>query len=117
VFSAVSEDEWRCLALVAAAESQRLMAPNGGGMAGLTSPALRTPPTPLGAPLILSPRMQVQNSGHMMNGQGAPQPLMSPADGLIYTPYAEYANYAASLTSPLLTEYTAEHAAGGLFAR
>ncbi|XP_059482297.1 protein held out wings isoform X4 [Neocloeon triangulifer] len=108
----VSEDEWRCLALVAAAESQRLMAPNGG----MTAPALRTPPTPLGAPLILSPRMQVPNSAaatHLLNGgQGAPQPLMSPADGLIYTPYTEYANYAASLTSPLLTEYTAEHAAG-----
>lgn len=105
---------------MAAAESQRLMGPNGSGMGGLTSPALRTPPTPLGAPLILSPRMQVPTSAaatHMMNGQGAPQPLMSPADGLIYTPYAEYANYAASLTSPLLTEYTAEHAAGGLFAR
>ncbi|XP_059482295.1 protein held out wings isoform X2 [Neocloeon triangulifer] len=108
----MSEDEWRCLALVAAAESQRLMAPNGG----MTAPALRTPPTPLGAPLILSPRMQVPNSAaatHLLNGgQGAPQPLMSPADGLIYTPYTEYANYAASLTSPLLTEYTAEHAAG-----
>ncbi|KAF4521674.1 hypothetical protein B566_EDAN006262 [Ephemera danica] len=112
-----SDDEWRCLALVAAAaESQRLLGP--GGVPGLATP-LRTPPTPLGAPLILSPRMQVTNSAasHLLNGSAAPPPLMSPADhaGLIYTPYAtaaDYANY-ASLTSPLLTEYTAEHAAVG----
>ncbi|CAB3375212.1 Hypothetical predicted protein [Cloeon dipterum] len=115
----VSEDEWRCLALVAAAESQRLgLAPSAAGM---TAPALRTPPTPLGAPLILSPRMQVPTSAaatHLLNGgQGAPPPLMSPADGLIYTPYTDYANYAASLTSPLLTEYTAEHAAGAAAAK
>lgn len=115
----VSDDEWRCLALVAAAESQRLLGP--GGVPGMATP-LRTPPTPLGAPLILSPRMQVPNStSHLLNGSAAPPPLMSPADaaGLIYTSYptaADYANY-ASLTSPLLQEYTAEHAAGGLFAR
>jgi hypothetical protein len=121
----VSDDEWRCLALVAAAESQRLLGP--GGVPGLATP-LRNPPAPLGAPLILSPRMPVPTSAaaaaasHILNGSAAPPPLMSPADaaGLIYTPYAtaaDYANYAASLTSPLLTEYTAEHAAGGLFAR
>lgn len=122
---AVSDDEWRNLALfAAAAESQRLLGP--GGVPGLATP-MRTPPTPLGAPLILSPRMQVPSSAaaaaasHLLNGSGAPPPLMSPADaaGLIYTPYAtaaDYANY-ASLTSPLLQEYTAEHAAGGLFAR
>ncbi|OXU25626.1 hypothetical protein TSAR_005727, partial [Trichomalopsis sarcophagae] len=37
--------------------------------------------------------------------------------GLIYAPYADYANYAALASSPLLTEYaTADHS-GGLFAR
>ncbi|XP_065347122.1 protein held out wings isoform X1 [Cloeon dipterum] len=115
----VSEDEWRCLAIVAAAESQRMGLATSA--AGMTAPALRTPPTPLGAPLILSPRMQVPTSAaatHLLNGgQGAPPPLMSPADGLIYTPYTDYANYAASLTSPLLTEYTAEHAAGAAAAK
>lgn len=45
--------------------------------------------------------------------------LLSPGDphGLIYTPYADYTNYAALAASPLLTEYaTADHS-GGLFAR
>jgi hypothetical protein len=54
-----------------------------------------------------------------LNGSGHQGPLLSPHDphGLIYTPYAEYANYAALAASPLLTDYaTADHS-GGLFAR
>lgn len=74
---------------------------------------------PLGAPLILSPRLQMNAStaAALLNG-GGPPPLISPADGLLYTPYADYHQYAA-LTSPLLAEYhqSAEHAAatGALF--
>lgn len=55
----------------------------------------------------------------LLNGSGPPGSLLSAGDphGLIYTPYADYANYAALAASPLLTEYaTADHS-GGLFAR
>lgn len=80
---------------------------------------MRTAATPLGAPLILSSRLQVPTSAaSLMNGNHQ-QPMLSPHDphGLIYAPYADYANYAALAASPLLTEYaTAEHN-GGLFAR
>lgn len=91
----------------------------------LASAALRSPITPLGVPLILTPRMGVPTSSAMMNG-GGPPPLIAPNDaGLLYSPYPDYHQYAA-LTSPLLSpEYqaaVAEHLSnaagiGGLFAR
>lgn len=81
---------------------------------------MRTPSAPLGAPLILSPRISVPTTAaSLLNGSGPPGSLLSAGDphGLIYTPYADYANYAALAASPLLTEYaTADHS-GGLFAR
>ncbi|OWR41425.1 held out wing [Danaus plexippus plexippus] len=111
-----ADEEWRRVA----AETQRLLAP-GGGVGGVGSVALRTP-APLGAPLILSPRMSQGPQG-LLNGTGAGAAagLLSPgepAHQLIYaSPYAEYANYAA-LTNPLLTaEYAAADHTGGLFAR
>lgn len=109
------DEEWRRLT-AAAAETQRLLSP---GMPGLAAP-MRNPATPLGAPLILSPRLPVPTTAaSLLNGSGHQGPLLSPHDphGLIYTPYAEYANYAALAASPLLTDYaTADHS-GGLFAR
>lgn len=103
------EEEWRRMALSAAADAQRLMSPS---IPGLTPSALRTPTaTPLGAPLILSPRLPVPTS--------APQgPLLSPADAhsLIYTPYASYTDYTALTGSPLLTDYAADHS-GGFYVR
>lgn len=107
---AACDEEWRRVA-AAAAETQRLLP-------GLGTP-MRTPSAPLGAPLILSPRISVPTTAaSLLNGSGPPGSLLSAGDphGLIYTPYADYANYAA-LASPLLTEYaTADHS-GGLFAR
>lgn len=112
---AACDEEWRRLT-AAAAETQRLLSP---GMPGLATP-MRNPATPLGAPLILSPRLPVPTTAaSLLNGSGHQGPLLSPHDphGLIYTPYAEYANYAALAASPLLTDYaTADHS-GGLFAR
>ncbi|PSN55998.1 Held out wings protein [Blattella germanica] len=103
-------------AAAAAAETQRLLSP---GIPGLATP-MRSPAAPLGAPLILSPRIPVPTTAaSLLNGSGHQGPLLSPHDphGLIYTPYADYANYAALAASPLLTEYaTADHS-GGLFAR
>lgn len=109
----------------AAAETQRLLAPTGG-VAGVGSVALRTQ-APLGAPLILSPRMSGPGAqAGLLNGTGAGAAagLLSPgepAHQLIYaSPYADYANYAAltAAANPLLTaEYAAADHTGGLFAR
>ncbi|XP_066992273.1 protein held out wings isoform X3 [Anabrus simplex] len=113
VTAAACDEEWRRLTAAAAAETQRLLSP---GMPGLATP-IRSAATPLGAPLILSPRIPVPTTAaSLLNGSGPQGPLLSPHDphGLIYTPYADYANYAALAASPLLTEYpTADHSAVG----
>ncbi|XP_066906525.1 protein held out wings isoform X2 [Halyomorpha halys] len=104
--AAAADEEWRRMALTAAAaETQRLMSP---GIPGLATP-LRTPAAanPLGAPLILSPRIPVPTSA---------APLLSPPEAhphqLIYTPYADYTNYAALAGTPLISEYTAADHSG-----
>ncbi|RWS30110.1 Protein held out wing-like protein [Leptotrombidium deliense] len=98
------------------AEHMKLLAPQM-----LTS--LRTPTaTPLGAPLIISPRhIHVPTSAALLNGS-APPPLMTPAEaGLLYAPY-DFHQYAA-LTSPLIAEYPITTStetlttSGGLFGR
>ncbi|XP_069705815.1 protein held out wings isoform X2 [Periplaneta americana] len=104
---AACDEEWRRLT-AAAAETQRLLSP---GMPALAAPMRSA--NPLGAPLILSPRIPVPTTAaSLLNGSGHQGPLLSPHDphGLIYTPYADYANYAALAASPLLTDYaTADH--------
>jgi protein quaking len=98
---------------VAAAAENRLMSP---GMPTLTANQMRAQAAPLGAPLILSPRMSVPTSAaSLLSGGGPPQ--MEHHPGLIYaTPYTDYSNYAAlAAGNPILTEY-ADHT-GGLFAR
>lgn len=69
---------------------------------------------PLGAPLILSPRMSVPTTAaSLLSSQ---QTLDH--SGLIYAaaPFTDYTNYAAlAAGNPLLTDY-ADHT-GGLFAR
>ncbi|XP_026678059.1 protein held out wings-like isoform X1 [Diaphorina citri] len=108
--AAACDEEWRRMAVAAAQETQRLLSP---GMPGMAT-QLRTPTaTPLGAPLILSPRIPAipTSAASLLNGSPGGQ-LMNPADAhqLIYTPYADYANYAALTGSPLLTEYaSADH--------
>lgn len=85
-------------------------------MSGLAAQQLRNPTAPLGAPLILSPRMSVPTTAASILSGSAPPTIDHP--GLIYaTPYGDYAaNYAAlAAGNPLLTEYT-DHS-GGLFAR
>ncbi|XP_022124294.1 protein held out wings isoform X1 [Pieris rapae] len=105
----LTDEEWRRVA----AETQRLLAPTGG----VGSVALRSQ-APLGAPLILSPRMTTGPGAQasLLNGTGAGAAagLLSPgepAHQLIYaSPYADYANYAAltAAANPLLTaEYAA----------
>ncbi|CAH0723675.1 unnamed protein product, partial [Brenthis ino] len=99
-----ADEEWRRVA----AETQRLLAPTAGGVGSV----LRTS-APLGAPLILSPRIPGSGAqAGLINGNGAAAGLLSPgepAHQLIYaSPYADYANYAALTANPLLTaEYAA----------
>jgi len=82
--------------------------------------ALRNAPLG-GAPLIISPRLQVpttlSNAG-LLNGS-APPPLIAPGDTqqLLYAQYAaaaanEYANYSAGVVGPLLADYSTD-ASGG----
>lgn len=102
-------DGWKQLAA-----EQRLMNP---GLQGLTQnqlQSLRNAGNPLGAPLILSPRISVPTSGaSLMNS--AP-PTFDNTTGLIYAtaPYADYASYAAlAAGNPLLAEY-ADHSVGAI---
>ncbi|XP_023248250.1 protein held out wings isoform X2 [Copidosoma floridanum] len=103
---AAADEEWRRV-VAASAETQRLLPGLGTQM--------RTTSAPLGAPLILSPRISVPTTAaSILNGSAPPgSALLSAGDphGLIYAPYADYANYAALASSPLLaTEYaTADH--------
>lgn len=109
----LAEDEWRRAA--AAVAETRLLSP---GIPTLTQATqLRSQGTPLGAPLILSPRMSVPTTAASLLSGSAP-PTMEHT-GLIYAhpSYTDYTNYAAlaAAGNPLLTEY-ADHS-GGLFAR
>lgn len=86
------------------------------GMQALTPNQIRaTQGTPLGAPLILSPRMSVPTTAASLLSS---QPTLDPTAGLIYAaaPFTDYTNYAAlAAGNPLLQDYT-DHT-GGLFAR
>ncbi|XP_018496628.1 protein held out wings [Galendromus occidentalis] len=81
---------------------QRLFNAAAGGPVALTSP-LRTG-TPLGAPLILSPRIPVPTNAAVLNGSGPPPPLMS-ADAQLLYHYPDYHQYAALLTATSQAEY------------
>lgn len=109
-----AEEEWR-RAAAAVAES-RLLSPAMPTLAQAQQ-MRATQGTPLGAPLILSPRMSVPTSGASLLTGSAPPTLEH--TGLIYAhpTYTDYTNYAAlaAAGNPLLTEY-ADHS-GGLFAR
>ncbi|UYV61062.1 QKI [Cordylochernes scorpioides] len=98
----------------ASLEPARLFAPP----LALSAP-MRTPGTPLGAPLILSPRLPIPTTAALLNGSGPP-PLIAPGDaaGLLYSAYAADCHQYAALASPLLAEYPTAATAGdhgGLF--
>ncbi|KAK7571198.1 hypothetical protein V9T40_014802 [Parthenolecanium corni] len=119
--AAACDEEWRRMAIAAAAETQRLLSP---AMPGLGNPLRTQTATPLGAPLILSPRIPTAiptTAASILNGSAAAQQLLPPPEphGLIYTPFtADYANFAALTGSPLLTaEYPGPDHSGGLFVR
>lgn len=112
------DEEWRRLT-AASAETQRVLGlPTALG-------ALRTPATgPLGAPLLLSPRLPAAQSA-AAPPQHATHPAHHPSSlpldhQIIYAGPYDYAaaNYAALAANPLLSaEYAAADHTGGLFAR
>ncbi|XP_023214785.1 protein held out wings-like [Centruroides sculpturatus] len=80
------------------------------------SAPLQTPGNPLGAPLILSPRLPMAGAT-LLNGS-APPPHITPTDaGLLYAPYADYHQFAALAASPLLADFAAEHSSSGAVAK
>ncbi|XP_055550801.1 protein held out wings isoform X2 [Wyeomyia smithii] len=107
-------DGWKQLAA-----EQRLM--NPAAFTGLTTnhlaaAAARNAANPLGAPLILSPRISVPTTGASLITGTAP-PTIDHTTGLIYTttPYTDYASYATlAAANPLLTEY-ADHSFSSCF--
>ncbi|XP_034113668.1 protein held out wings isoform X4 [Drosophila nasuta] len=105
---AVCEEEWRRLVT----PDNRLLTPTLSGLAT----QIRTPANaPLGAPLILNPRMTVPTTAaSILSAQAAPTAAFDQtAHGMIFAPYQDYANYAALTGNPLLTEY-ADHSVGAL---
>ena len=86
-----------------------------------------------GAPLIISPRLQIPTSlaGGLVNGNvtvsqaGGPPPLIAAGDtqSLLYAQYAaaasaaDYANYSGLVNPLLAAEYSTADPSGGLFAR
>lgn len=105
-------DGWKQLAA-----EQRLI--NPAAIAGLTqnqlANAARNAANPLGAPLILSPRISVPTTGASLITGTAP-PTIDHTTGLIYAaaPYTDYTSYAAlAAGNPLLTEY-ADHSVGAI---
>ncbi|XP_034113667.1 protein held out wings isoform X3 [Drosophila nasuta] len=103
LYPAVCEEEWRRLVT----PDNRLLTPTLSGLAT----QIRTPANaPLGAPLILNPRMTVPTTAaSILSAQAAPTAAFDQtAHGMIFAPYQDYANYAALTGNPLLTEY-ADH--------
>ncbi|XP_030369802.1 protein held out wings isoform X3 [Scaptodrosophila lebanonensis] len=106
---AVCDEDWRRLV---AASDNRLLTPALPGLAT----QIRTPANaPLGAPLILNPRMTVPTTAaSILSAQAAPTAAFDQtAHGMIFAPYGDYANYAALAGNPLLTEY-ADHSVGAI---
>lgn len=94
---------------------QRLINPAAlSGMQNQLAAAARQAGNPLGAPLILSPRISVPTTGASLMAGSAP-PTIDHTTGLIYAtaPYADYASYAALTGNPLLAEY-ADHSVGAI---
>ncbi|KAH8284381.1 hypothetical protein KR018_010669 [Drosophila ironensis] len=111
LYPAVSDEDWRRLMAVPDA---RLLAP-AGLPAGLATQIRTTPNAPLGAPLMLNPRMTVPTTAaSLLSAQAAPTAAFDQTShGMIFAPYADYANYAALAGNPLLTEY-ADHSVGAI---
>ncbi|XP_030369799.1 protein held out wings isoform X1 [Scaptodrosophila lebanonensis] len=109
LYPAVCDEDWRRLV---AASDNRLLTPALPGLAT----QIRTPANaPLGAPLILNPRMTVPTTAaSILSAQAAPTAAFDQtAHGMIFAPYGDYANYAALAGNPLLTEY-ADHSVGAI---
>ena len=122
--------------IIAGLEAQRFLVANSQAalqtMMNQQNAALRSAAPLGGAPLIISPRLQVPTSlaGGLINGStvsqaGGPPPLITAGDtsGLLYAQYAaaasaaDYANYSGLVNPLLAAEYSTADPSGGLSAR
>ncbi|XP_017058383.1 protein held out wings isoform X2 [Drosophila ficusphila] len=105
LYPAACDEDWR--RLMAASADSRLLTPTG--LPGLAAQIRAPAAAPLGAPLILNPRMTVPTTAaSILSAQAAPTAAFDQTGhGMIFAPY-DYANYAALAGNPLLTEY-ADH--------
>ena len=121
IFSAGLDSAQRLLVANSQAALQTMMNQQNAALRGAA---------PLGgAPLILSPRLQVPTSlaSGLLNGSATagPPPLIAAGDtsGLLYAQYAaaasaaDYANYSGLVNPLLAAEYSTADPSGGLFAR
>ncbi|ETN61868.1 quaking protein A [Anopheles darlingi] len=110
------DDRWK--QQVAAAADARMLNPAlaAANLAAAASNQLagRTAGNPLGAPIILSPRISVPTTAASLMAGSAPPPTIDHTTGLIYaSPFSDY-NYAlAAAGNPLLAEY-ADHSVGAI---
>ncbi|XP_058056941.1 protein held out wings isoform X1 [Anopheles bellator] len=110
-----ADDRWK--QAVAAAADSRMLNPAlaAANLAAATNQlAGRTAGNPLGAPIILSPRISVPTTAASLIAGSGPPPTIDHTTGLIYaSPFSEY-NYAlAAAGNPLLAEY-ADHSVGAI---
>ncbi|XP_049284834.1 protein held out wings isoform X2 [Anopheles funestus] len=102
-----TDERWKMAAAAAAADSRMLnQATLAANLAAANSLAGRTAPNPLGAPIILSPRISVPTTAASLIPGSGPPPTIDHTTGLIYaSPYTDYSYALAAAGNPLLAEY------------
>ncbi|XP_049284830.1 protein held out wings isoform X1 [Anopheles funestus] len=110
-----TDERWKMAAAAAAADSRMLnQATLAANLAAANSLAGRTAPNPLGAPIILSPRISVPTTAASLIPGSGPPPTIDHTTGLIYaSPYTDYSYALAAAGNPLLAEYP-EHSVGAI---
>uniref|UniRef100_A0A182PVU3 K Homology domain-containing protein n=1 Tax=Anopheles epiroticus TaxID=199890 RepID=A0A182PVU3_9DIPT len=108
-----TDDRWK---MAAATADQRMLtqASLAANLAAVNQLTGRTAPNPLGAPIILSPRISVPTTAASLIPGSGPPPTIDHTTGMIYaSPYTDYSYALAAAGNPLLTEY-ADHSVGAI---
>uniref|UniRef100_A0A182QCU5 K Homology domain-containing protein n=1 Tax=Anopheles farauti TaxID=69004 RepID=A0A182QCU5_9DIPT len=107
-----SDERWKLPAADSRMINQATLA--AANLAAANSLAGRTAPNPLGAPIILSPRISVPTTAASLIPGSGPPPTIDHATGVFYaSPYTDYSYALAAAGNPLLTEY-ADHSVGAI---
>ncbi|XP_058124523.1 protein held out wings [Anopheles ziemanni] len=111
-----SDERWK-LATAAASAADSRMLNHATALANLAAGnplAARTAANPLGAPIILSPRISVPTTAASLMAGSGPPATIDHTTGLIYaTPYTDYTYALTAAGNPLLQEY-ADHSVGAM---